>query len=164
MNYDDATLLHLVYAYAAQFSDDPSTQNAAVLVKNHIPYVATFAVNSLPQHIADTPQRWERPHKYAVVEHAERNAIYQAARHGIRTKGLTMICPWAACADCARGIIQSGITRLVIHQKAFLEDARWTDSVHIGHQLLAEAGITITYYDGDIGCHPIRRDGTLWQP
>ena len=34
--------------------------------------------------------RWERPEKYSWVEHAERNAIYAAAREGVRLAGATM--------------------------------------------------------------------------
>lgn len=48
-----------------------------------------------------------------VSEHAERNAIFWAARKGIATEGLQLFSTDAPCPACARAIIQSGIKRVV---------------------------------------------------
>lgn len=62
------------------------------------------------------PERWhKRPEKYQWVEHAERNAIYNAAREGITLKGSTAYLNWepVPCSDCARALIQAGIVEIV---------------------------------------------------
>jgi dCMP deaminase len=47
--------------------------------------------------------------------HAERRAIYRAAKKGISVSGGTMyLSDRFPCADCAKGIIESGIVRLVL--------------------------------------------------
>lgn len=60
-------------------------------------------------------ERWERPLKYKFVEHAERNAIYNAARMGVSMKGCTMYLNWqpTPCTECTKAVIQAGITRIV---------------------------------------------------
>ena len=67
----------------------------------------------------------------ALLNHAERDSIYYAANRGVSLKGAIMVCPWAACCDCARAIIGSGISALVYHrQRYLLTDKRWIDSVN----------------------------------
>jgi tRNA(Arg) A34 adenosine deaminase TadA len=69
--------------------------------------------NSLPRGVkAFPPERLFRPEKYAWIEHAERNALYQAARNGIPFRGCTMYVELMPCVDCARGIIQAGIEQV----------------------------------------------------
>ncbi len=52
--------------------------------------------------VKDLTNRFERPIKYMFFEHAERNAIFTAARHGIRTEGATLYVQALPCVDCAR--------------------------------------------------------------
>lgn len=52
--------------------------------------------------VKDLTDRFERPTKYSFFEHAERNAIFTAARHGIRTEGATLYVQALPCVDCAR--------------------------------------------------------------
>jgi len=67
-------------------------------------------VRGFPDHKA--PQ--ERPLKYSVFEHAERNAIYNAARKGIPLEGSTFYVTGLPCAaNCLRGIIQVGAKEIV---------------------------------------------------
>ena len=148
-------------AYA---SIDPSTQNAAFLAHtNGQPVFGTTAWNRFPNGILHHADRWERPVKYSYVEHAERGCIYEAAKHGIPTKGATMVCPWAACPDCARGIICSGISRLVRHQ---VEDsAHWADAIAVADQMLAEAGVEVITIYGSLHTDlQVRRNGVLFTP
>ena len=46
--------------------------------------------------------------------HAEENAITNAARQGVSTKGKWMFIDTEPCVMCARRMVQSGITRVVI--------------------------------------------------
>ena len=47
-----------------------------------------------------------------VVEHAERNAIAFAARNGIALGDSDAFCTHAPCLDCARSLLNAGITSL----------------------------------------------------
>ena len=132
-------------------SPDPSTQNSAVLAKqNGSVFMETWAVNELPNGVMSTEERWERPAKYHYVEHAERNAIYNAARRGIATRGLVLISPWAACSDCARAIIQAGISQLIRHEHNFLPE-HWQESITRADEMLLESGVGIVDLKGDMG-------------
>jgi dCMP deaminase len=125
----------------AERSPDPSTQNGAVLVP--LAGMLVSGYNRFPDGVAYSDERWLRPAKYSYVEHAERNAVYAAARYGTLTHGATLYCPWAACADCARAIIQAGIVRLVRLGSMSNTNERWDDSVRVGDVMLAEAGVAV---------------------
>lgn len=125
--------------YAAGRSSDPARQVGALIV-NPTGQVISFGANRLPNRIAVTERRIVRPLKTAFIEHAERDAIVGAARHGIRLDGSTMVAPWAACADCARAIIGAGIVRLV---RRPIPASRWNYSIELGDTMLREAGINI---------------------
>jgi dCMP deaminase len=159
-------LMELTYELALR-SPDPSTQNGAILVRAGMPLTATAACNEFPRGVQYLDERWERPIKYSFIEHAERNAIFNAARIGISTSGLTLACPWAACADCARAIIQADVIKLITHQPNEEDtNERWQASIEVAFTMLKEAGVEIEYFHGKVGgaAQPIRRDGKLWQP
>jgi len=50
---------------------------------------------------------------HELVIHAEANAILFAAKEGISTRDCTLYVTTAPCSECAKMIIQSGITRVV---------------------------------------------------
>lgn len=60
-------------------------------------------------------ERWERPAKYEWVEHAERNAVYNAARIGVSLKGCRAYLNWEPrpCIECCKGFIQAGIIEVI---------------------------------------------------
>lgn len=163
---NDHELRHLRYAYmVAQGSKDPSTQNGAVLVDPETDKVVAWEYNRFPFLVNETAERWERPEKYKFVEHAERGAIYRAAMTGVKTFGLHMYCPWFACTDCARAIIQSGISKVIGHAlPEHADNPRWKDSIKDAMTMLDEAGIKYYNVSGKIGCAPIRMDGKLVHP
>lgn len=162
--FHDAMRVALI---AAARSPDPSTQNGAVLIDRQGKVVwGTQACNEFPAGVQYLDERWERPAKYGWIEHAERNCVYHAARLGIPTAGLTMVCPWAACSDCARAIAQAGIVRLVT-LKPWDGDTnpRWADSISQAMTILDEAAVQVEYIEehyGDMGT--LLRDGASWTP
>jgi dCMP deaminase len=163
---DEQKLLRWAYQIAAT-SSDPSTQNGAFLCwPNGNMVQATAQPNRFPLGVSEWTERWVRPEKYAWVEHAERNAIYAAAKHGISTWGMTMVCAWAACPDCARAIIEAGIERLITHKQAQLADAQthWSPKINTAFVMLEEAGVEVVFYDGCIGGPDILRNGQRWRP
>lgn len=158
----------LLLYHAGGYSEDPSTQNAALLYNpadlHDETIVNTLAVNSFPRGVKALPERWERPLKWAYVEHAERNSIYEAAIRGFSTYGLTMVSPWAACADCARAIIQAGVLELITLHPDPIPIERWDESIQIGLGMLDEAGVKVTYVDPPPGEFSLLRDGAPWSP
>lgn len=131
-------------------SKDNSTKIGAVVVGPDNEIVST-GYNSFPRGIDDNvPERQERPEKYYWFEHAERNALYNAARIGVSTKGCTMYltcgCP---CTDCARGIINSGISKVVMEVGSPTNSGKatqWDEHAKRSIVMFKEAGIEIEYY------------------
>ena len=52
------------------------------------------------------------------MEHAERNAIYNAARAGTPRKAARIYVEIMPCMDCARAIVQAGIGEVVVSDRA----------------------------------------------
>lgn len=136
---------------------DTSTQNGAVLTDRHGTVIG-LGKNDFPHGVKITPERLERPAKYSFTEHAERNAIFDAAANGNNTQGSTMYALWAACDDCARAIIQAGVSNLVTH--SFYRDYQkedgagrkyWGDSISAAFMMLEEAGVGVEFVDFGLG-------------
>ena len=164
MKLDYRALLALAYAKALE-SPDPSTQNGALLISDAGKILAADC-NRFPDGVHDTKERWERPLKYKIIEHAERNACYAAGKAGIKTDELVMVCCWATCTDCARAIIQCGVKRLVTHKQAYDRSPEsWKTDIDLALQMLREAGVEFVMYDGIIGVvSAVRHSGQLWHP
>ncbi len=159
----DADWLRAAYDYTWEHSPDRSTKNGAVLVTPD--YAVLYGCNRLPERVAVTPERLERPLKMIVTEHAERDVIFQAARKGIETTGATLYCPWFACPDCARAIILAGIRRVVGHRATYQRTPeRWREPIAQGDQMLDEAGVVRDYVDGPVGNTYALLDGETWKP
>jgi dCMP deaminase len=130
-------------------SKDEKTQIGAVIVGEDNEIVST-GYNSFPRGIRDDiSERQERPEKYFWFEHAERNAIYNAARIGVSTKGTTMYLTCGMpCADCCRGIINAGITTIVCEVgDAGAKGPKWEESGKRSLQMFIESGVKIQYYE-----------------
>lgn len=114
------------------------------------------------------PERWDkRPEKYSWVEHAERNAIYNAARMGTSLEGCTAYLNWlpTPCADCTRAIIQAGIVRIVGPDIPF-PGAGCGEHYHtatIEETMLKEAGVQRTILDPN-PTGPLDQEYKLYTP
>jgi dCMP deaminase len=126
---------------AASWSKDRSVGVGCVIASpDHAMLSSGF--NGFPRGVNDNvEERHQRPAKYKFTEHAERNAIYNAARHGIKLEGATIYLPWYPCADCARAIVQSGIKTMVATAPN-LEDPRWGEDFKASVTILAEGNVT----------------------
>ena len=129
-------------------SKDKNTQIGAVIVGKDKEIVST-GYNSFPRGIDDErADRQEKPEKYFWFEHAERNAIYNAARIGVSTKGCTMYLTCGIpCADCARGIINAGISKIYVRKGGGAQSQKWLDSGERSRQMFKEAGVQIEWYN-----------------
>ena len=125
----------------ASKSKDPSTKVGCVIIgSDH--EIRSTGYNGLPRGCKDdVPDRDVRPTKYYYYEHAERNTIYNATRVGVSLKGCTAYMHSLPCADCARGLIQAGITHIVIRSLKSLD--RWRESVIAGLTMICESGIIV---------------------
>ena len=134
-------------ALVASWSKDRSRQTGAVIVDQYNTEIST-GWNGFPRGIDDSVEaRHERPTKYAWTEHAERNAIYKAASLGRATRGCTMYLPWFPCVDCARAIIQSGISDIICVEPDW-EDKIWGKDFIVVLEMLEEAKVEINFLEG----------------
>jgi dCMP deaminase len=147
-------------------SNDQSTKNGAILVKGLDPLPLAQGVNHFTPGFDDTDEALHaRPRKYEITEHAERAAIYDAAANGVSTYGLTMVCPWACCTDCARAIVLAGIRVVVAHkQAADKTPERWQAEVDAGIDICKRGGVKFVYLDAKIGRVKNLFSGEVWLP
>lgn len=129
----------------AQKSKDPSTKVGCVLVgPDNEP--RSFGWNGLARGVDDLPERMERPTKYDWTVHGEANAIANAARVGIPTKGCRAYITHFPCKSCSDLLIQAGIECIVVGNGKVIGK----DSGHDLSQIkLAEAGVKVWYMDKD---------------
>ena len=100
------------------------------------------ACNTYPSGVQDLDWRHEGDGRFVWMEHAERNAIFAAAREGRALAGATIASTFFPCIDCARAIVQSGFTRLVSPPPAF-DDPVWGASFERSHIILQEGGVEL---------------------
>ena len=137
----------------ASWSKDPSTKVGAVIVRPSNLAVVAQGFNGFPRGVRDNThltKRYARPDKYWFTEHAERNAIFNAAYLGHRTEGCILYMNWAPteiCADCARAIIQAGIEMVIGPPKEMRKrhktDDSWHSSLQVSAVMFAEAGVGV---------------------
>lgn len=129
-------------------SKDKSTQIGAVIVGEDNEVLST-GYNSFPRGMDDSiTERQERPEKYFWFEHAERNAIYNAARVGVPLKNSTIyLTSGLPCMDCARGIVNSGIKFVWCKKVCTTKNKeKWEESQTKSLQLLYECGVEVNFY------------------
>lgn len=132
----------------AQKSKDKSVQVGVVIVgPDH--EVRSTGYNGFCRGVDESDQtRWERPIKYEWVEHAERNAIYNAARMGTSVNGCIAYMESPPCTDCGRALIQAGIQEIVVStNNPFADRKDWRKSIQFAIDMLEEAGVKVTWTD-----------------
>jgi len=101
------------------------------------------ACNTFPEGVADLDWRHEGDGRFVWMEHAERNAIFAAARAGRALAGATIASTFFPCIDCARAIVATGMARLVAPEPA-LEDPVWGASFPRSRIILEEGGVELS--------------------
>lgn len=130
--------------HVATWSKDESTKVGAVIVGPDRE-VRSMGYNGQVRGADDTdPVRTQRPTKYRHFEHAERNAIFNAARAGICTTGCSIYCTLHPCMDCARAIVQSGI-HSVVTRKPDLTLPTWGEQFVEVQALMHETNVRLYY-------------------
>lgn len=108
-------------------------QVGALIVKDKM--IISDGYNGTPvgfENICEDENNVTKPY----VLHAEANAITKIARSGNNSDGATLYVTAAPCIECAKLIIQAGISRVIYSEEYRIED---------GIDLLRRAGIKVKY-------------------
>jgi len=100
------------------------------------------ACNTFPPGIRDLEERHAGDGRLVWMEHAERHAIFEAARRGLATAGGHLTSTFFPCIDCARAIVGAGIVCLDTPAPAF-DDPVWGAAFERSQIILQEGGVDI---------------------
>lgn len=130
---------------ASRRSKDPSTQVGACIVnKDNI--IVGIGYNGMPRGCSDDSMPWARSAdnalhtKYPFVCHAELNAILNANTASL--KGCTLYATLFPCNECAKAIIQSGISKVIYYEDKYAD----TDSVKASKIMFDASGVSFEQY------------------
>jgi len=146
------------YAFTATRSQDQSTRVGVMIMDAGMVRGSdikggwwVYACNSIrEEHF--TKARLNRPEKYIYTEHAERAAIYKAAKKGLSLDGAKIYGTWIACPECARAIILSGIAEMVRHVlPEHSTHTEWAEKILVADKMLRDSGVNIVNIHGTVG-------------
>lgn len=125
---------------SAMRSKDPSTQVGAVIVSGEH-RVVSIGYNGFPNGCSDDEFTWDREGdfgatKYPYVVHAELNAILNSKND---LRGCSIYVSLFPCNECAKAIIQSGISRIVYESDKYAD----TDATIASKRMLRAAGVEL---------------------
>ncbi len=127
---------------SAMRSKDPSTQVGACIVSDNN-RILSIGYNGAPNGYHDDNFPWDREGKpletkYMYVVHAERNAIlnYRGSRKDL--EGARIYVDLFPCNECAKEIIQSGITKVIYLSDKYKDQ----DNVIASKKLFDACGVT----------------------
>ncbi len=136
--------------FISNWSEDVRLKVGAVIADDaHV--VRSTGYNGLPRGVSaaiDSRHSNELLEKDHWYEHAERNAIYNAARTGIPIAGCTIYTTVFPCSVCMRAIIQSGLTMLVTTMPPAPDNGsfeKYRRSFEVATEMAAEAGVSIRF-------------------
>ena len=126
-------------------SKDPSTQVGACIV-NADKRILSMGYNGMPRCCSDDDFPWDKndnplDSKYLYVCHAELNAILNCAVGTVR--GCTVYTTLFPCNECAKAIIQSGISEVVYMSDKYAD----SDSVMASKRMFDTAGVKYRLYN-----------------
>ena len=127
-------------------SKDPNTQVGACIVSPDNK-ILSMGYNGFPKGCSDDEFPWERENandrnltKYPFVTHSELNAILNY--RGGSLEGTKLYVSLFPCNECAKAIIQSGITELVYADDKY----NGTPTNLASRRMLKSAGVKVTPY------------------
>jgi dCMP deaminase len=126
--------------HISEWSYDPRTKVGCVIVDEK-KRVVSVGYNGFPRGVRDAVDRYQdRQTKLLFVAHAERNALDNAP---LSVESCTMYVPLMPCNECAKSIIQKGITKVVTYRPE--EDNRF--NWDITRIMFKEAGVLLVELD-----------------
>ncbi|OMI06305.1 CMP deaminase [Bradyrhizobium brasilense] len=133
-------------ATIGSWSKDQSAKTGCIIVGPD-KLIRSTGFNGFVRGVDDNvASRHERPAKYSWTEHAERNAIYNAARLGVSLLGCTIYINWFPCIDCARAVVQAGIIRLV-GLEPDRTDPKWGADFEFALAMFDEVELEVALFD-----------------
>lgn len=136
----------------ASKSKDQSMQCGTVIIGEGNT-ILTTGYNGFPRGVDDNNEEYhKRPQKYDWTEHGERNAIYNAARNGVKLLGSRAYITGFPCVECARALVQAGIEEIIVPTKEtdpFFKMGRWNDweeSFDKAKKILKAGRVVVTRY------------------
>jgi dCMP deaminase len=124
--------------HVAVWSKDPSTRVGAVIVGKDRRNI-TIGYNGFPPGIEDSSERLlDKNTKYAMTQHAERNALDNAH---FDLEGSTLAVTMFPCNECAKSIVSRGIKRVITPPP--LDREPWKSSAEWTRQMFNEVGIVV---------------------
>ncbi len=133
---------------ASKRSKDPSTQVGACIV-NSEKIILSTGYNGFPVGCSDDDFPWDREGeanetKYPFVVHAELNAILNAGGKILKNARIyVMLFP---CNECAKAIIQSGISEIIYISDKYAN----TPAVIASKKMLTSAGVKFRTLNSEI--------------
>jgi dCMP deaminase len=129
--------------HVGSWSKDKSSGVGCVVVGRRNT-VLSIGFNGFPRGVDDSvPERHYRPIKYQWTEHAERNAIYNAAAIGIPVEGCRLFTQRYPCADCARAIVQAGLAEVICPPPPI--ELQEQLSMDVAETILREGGVRVRF-------------------
>ena len=130
---------------SAMRSIDPSTQVGACIVNND-KRILSMGYNGMPRCCNDDEYPWGKndnplESKYLYVCHAELNAILNC--DGGNVRGCIVYTTLFPCNECAKAIIQSGISEVVYMEDKYAD----SDSVIASKRMFDTAGVKYRPYN-----------------
>ena len=104
--------------------------------------------NTFPRGVRDIEERHQGDGRFVWMEHAERNALCEAARRGVATEGAVLATTFFPCIDCARAIVQCGIAYLCTPEPA-LDDPVWGEAFLRSRIIIEEGGVEMLFVGGE---------------
>ena len=109
--------------------------------------ILSTGYNGFPYGCSDDLYPWERTGKdtkYSYVVHAELNAILNA--RGKNLKGARLYVDLFPCNECAKAIIQSGISEIVYLYNKYAD----TPATIASRRMLTSAGVKLTQFEASV--------------
>ena len=130
-------------------SEDPCCKVGACIVKDN--KIISTGYNGMPSRSEHGIYPWTKgdtdptKNKYFYVVHAELNAILNSEKS---LKGATLYVTKFPCNECAKAIIQSGISKVIFSDDISLENLQKDDEFIATYNMLMNSYIVVNeYYD-----------------
>ena len=130
-------------------SEDPCCKVGACIVKDN--KIISTGYNGMPSRSEHGIYPWTKgdtdptKNKYFYVVHAELNAILNSEKS---LKGATLYVTKFPCNECAKAIIQSGISKVIFTDDISLENLQKDDESIATYNMLMNSYIVVNeYYD-----------------
>lgn len=148
ISWDDL-FMSMAFLVAMKSKDEKTHIGAVIVGENN--EVRSVGYNSFVRNLDDNKsERQVRPEKYFWMEHAERNAIYNATLMGVSLKGCKMYTNGIPCMDCARAVVQSGIVEVIVDKQWNDGNSeKWSEHTKRSLEMFDEVGVKVRYYDGE---------------